>query len=175
VSDCAPSFDLQRLLAFARQYLLESLSEEDILEVFEAMDSDCDGRVCSSDWVSFFDRVYEGRNSGSVIEVSSTAAVESVPEDVQPDFACTNSSLESASQAPLIAESHTADLHLQQRDVSEDLLSTLQQLQQQLALGAAQALHLHSASSEPAQLSSHGLPALQPAPQPSHPSRSSSA
>jgi hypothetical protein len=132
ISGDAPSFTLQQLVEFCRQYMQHALSEEEVRAVFQHMDADGDGSVFASDWVSFFNRLVAARDV--------SAAVLAADNDAP------NSSVRACA---LAAAAASAGVELQESEnISEELMDTLQQLQQELVRGAAHALHLHNASSQ---------------------------
>jgi hypothetical protein len=89
--------------------------------------------VFASDWVSFFNPLVAARETGSVAVVAD--------DDEVPDS--------SVRAHALAAAAASAGVELQESEtISEELMDTLQQLQQELVRGAAHALHLHSASSQ---------------------------
>jgi hypothetical protein len=136
VSGDASAFGPQHLLAFCEQYLKSALGQEEVLDVFRSMDADGDGSVSSKDWAAYF----------------GCAAAEHGRLHPQPNAAaaCTSSPApDAAAQASVLAAAAaSAGVELQEGDISEELLVTLQQLQQELVQGAAHALFLHSASSQ---------------------------
>jgi hypothetical protein len=151
VSNDLPSVSLEHLLAFCRQYLNNALSEDDVRDLFREMDSDCDGMVSSSDWGAYFNRIAAARDiHGAIIHaaVSDGAATAPAVEQLVGAGASTIASSDAHVRSAVLASAAASGVELQESDISEELLATLQQLQQELVLGAAHALHLHSASSQ---------------------------
>jgi hypothetical protein len=136
VSGHAPAFASHQLLAFCEQYLNRALEEEEVLGAFQGMDTDGDGSVASSDWAAYFSRAaaVHGRSLPRP-PLPLWAPLPALPSTLQPAH------LRWPLPLPL------PGIELQDGDISELLLATLLQLQQELVLGAAHALLLHGASS----------------------------
>ncbi len=130
VSNDESCFTSQRLLQFCAQYLSDALGEEDALAVFRDMDADSDGRVFASDWAAYFNRVIAARDPLPLVAPQTDSG----------------SSTNEGRRTAVLAAAADAGVELQEGDVSEELLVTLQQLQQELVHGAAHALHIHSTS-----------------------------
>ena len=146
ISSDAPSVSLEQLLAFCRQYLSNAFSDDDARKLFQEMDTDGDGRISGSDWDMYFKHVVAARDCDS----------ESLPDAVRdhvtgvPAVAGTSAipSADSSVRSAVLAAAAASGVELQDSDISQELLETLQQLQQELIHGAAHALNLHSASSQ---------------------------
>jgi hypothetical protein len=132
ISGDAPSFTLQQLVEFCGQYMQHALSEEEVRDVFQRMDADGDGSVFASNWVSFFNRLVAARDGSAAVLAADNDGPDS-----------------SVRACALAAAAASAGVELQESEnISEELMDTLQQLQQELVRGAAHALHLHNASSQ---------------------------
>lgn len=159
ISNDTTSVSLEQMLAFCRQYLNTALSEDDVREMFLEMDSDCDGRVSSSDWGTYFNRIVAVRDvDGATVPdtVHGDGIVVPAVMQLHGSGSSGTSSADVPARSAVLAAAAASGVELQESDISEELLATLQQLQQELIHGAAHALHLHSASSQ--QVQSSDLP-----------------
>jgi hypothetical protein len=156
VSSDAPTFTLEQLQAFARDFLDEAWSDVDLVELFQELDGDGDGHVTQEEWTLYFDRISAAYDSDSVplpslhaAHVTSSAALAGV--QLEGAAAASSSHLPAAADGsgsvPAVAAAAVDDAGVEDDGFAAEMQATLQQLQQQLVAGAAHALQLHDEAS----------------------------